>query len=213
LTGIRQLGEMLLRGRVPDEARRQEYYGRITQESARLSRLVENLLQAAQLDEGRRQQRAERIETTAWLQAVIEETRTQPAMRHATIEGDIPKGLPALMGDRQALSSAMHNLIDNAVKYSPGGAPVRIEARREGNHLAIHVRDSGVGMSDEDRRHVFERFRRGRDPITQQIKGSGLGLSLVHDIVRAQGGHIACESRFGQGTTFSIRLAATRDEG
>lgn len=211
LTGIRQLGEMLVRGRVPDETRRHEYYERITQESARLSRLVENLLQAAQIDEGRRPYRVERIDTTAWLRAVIEEARTQPALRHATIEAEIPARLPALTGDQQALSSALHNLIDNAVKYSPAATPVRVEAQGHDGRLAICVHDRGVGMSDDDRRHVFERFRRGCDPITRQVKGSGLGLSLVHDIVRAHGGQVECESRLGQGTTFRIRLAAAPD--
>ena len=209
LTGIRQLGEMLLRGRVPDEARRLEYYARITHESDRLGRLVENLLQAAQLDEGRQHFRRERIDTAAWLRNVVEDARTQLAHRHAVIEADIPAELPSLVGDREALTSALSNLLDNAVKYSPPAAPVRCEAREHDGLVTICVRDCGAGMSEEDRAHAFERFRRGRSTITEQVKGTGLGLSLVHDIVVAHGGRVDCDSRLGEGTTFSIRLAAS----
>jgi signal transduction histidine kinase len=209
LTGIRQLGEMLLRGRVPDESRRHEYYERITRESDRLSRLVENLLDVAQIDAGRKQYRFEPLDTSAWLRRVVDEARTNPAHRQTRIETRIPDALPPLTGDREALSSAVHNLLDNAVKYSPGADAVWCEAEVSDGRITIRVRDHGVGMSDDDRRHVFERFRRGRGPITEQVKGTGLGLSLVDHIVRAHGGRVECDSRLGEGTTFSIHFAAS----
>jgi signal transduction histidine kinase len=209
LTGIRQLGEMLLRGRVPDEGRRLEYYERITRESDRLSRLVENLLDVAQIDAGRKQYRFEPLDTGAWLRRVVDEARTSPAHRQTKIETRIPDALPPLTGDREALSSAVHNLLDNAVKYSPGADAVWCEAEASDGQVTIRVRDRGVGMGDDDRRHLFERFRRGRGPITEQVKGTGLGLSLVDHIVRAHGARIECDSRLGEGTTFSIHFPAS----
>ncbi len=214
LTGIRQLGEMLLRGRVPDEGRRQEYYERITRESDRLSRLVENLLDLAQIDAGRRQYRFEPLDTSAWLRSVVDEARTNPSHRQTTIEARIPDALPPLRGDREALSTALHNLLDNAVKYSPGADAVWCEADACAGGITIRVRDKGVGMSDDDRRVAFERFRRGDGPINEQVKGTGLGLSLVDHIVRAHGGRVDCDSRLGEGTTFSIHLSASpADQG
>lgn len=209
LTGIRQLGEMLQRGRVPDEARRQEYYERITRESDRLSRLVENLLDLAQIDAGRRQYRFEPLDTSTWLRSVVDEARTNPSHRQTTIEARIPDALPPLRGDREALSTAVHNLLDNAVKYSPGAEAVWCEAEARADSVTIRVRDRGVGMTEDDRRVAFERFRRGDGPITEQVKGTGLGLSLVDHIVRAHGGRVECESRLGEGTTFSIHLSAS----
>jgi signal transduction histidine kinase len=213
LTGIRQLGEMLLRGRVADAARRHEYYERITREADRLSRLVENLLDVAQIDAGGKQYRSERLETSTWLRGVVADARTNPAHRQTRIEALIPEVLPAVTGDREALSSAVHNLLDNAVKYSPGADTVWCEATASNGQVTIRVRDRGVGMSDDDRRHACERFRRGNGPITEQVKGTGLGLSLVDHIVRAHGGQVEFESRLGEGTTASIHLSASPDPG
>ena len=204
---------MLQRGRVSDETRRQEYYERITRESDRLSRLVENLLDLAQIDAGRRQYRFEPLDTSAWLRRVVEEARTNPAHRQTTIEALIPDALPPVRADRDALSTALHNLLDNAVKYSPGADRVWCEAEARADAVTIRVRDRGVGMSDDDRRVAFERFRRGDGSITEQVKGSGLGLSLVDHIVRAHGGRVECESRLGEGTTFTIHLSASADSG
>jgi len=210
LTGIRQLGEMLLRGRVPDEDRRQEYYERITRESDRLSRLVENLLDVAQIDAGRRQYRFGPVDTSAWLRSVVDEARANPSHRQTTIEASIPDALPPLRADREALGTALHNLLDNAIKYSPGADAVWCEAEARADAITIRVRDRGVGMSDNDRRVAFDRFRRGAGPITEHVKGTGLGLSLVNHIVRAHGGRVECDSRLGEGTTFSIHLSASQ---
>jgi two-component system sensor histidine kinase SenX3 len=139
---------------------------------------------------------------------VVDEARANPAHRQTKIETHIPDALPPLLGDCAALGSAVHNLLDNAVKYSPGADAVWCEAEVSDDGLTIRVRDHGVGMSEDDRRHAFERFRRGRGPITEQVKGTGLGLSLVDHIVRAHGGRIECDSRLGAGTTISIHFSA-----
>jgi signal transduction histidine kinase len=213
LTGIRQLAELLMRGRVPSEERRQEYYERITREGDRLSRLVENLLDFSRMEDGRREYRFEPLDPSPWLHGLADEARSQLADGHVAIVATIPDTLPPLLADHAALSSAVHNLIDNAVKYSPGCDTVWLDADARNGHVTIRVRDLGVGISEDDRQHMFEKFYRGHSDITRQVQGAGLGLSLVDHIVRAHGGQVECESRPGDGTTFAIVLPRVAARG
>jgi signal transduction histidine kinase len=206
LTGIRQLGELLMRGRVSSEERRQEYYECITRESDRLSRLVENLLDFSRMEGQRKEYQFEPLDPSPWLRHLVDEARSQFADGHVTIVASIPDTLPPLLADPAALSSAVHNLIDNAVKYSPGRDTVWLEADAQSSRVTIRVRDRGVGISEDDRQHIFEKFYRGHGDITRQVQGAGLGLSLVDHIVRAHGGQVECESRQDEGTTMSIHL-------
>jgi signal transduction histidine kinase len=208
LTAIRQLGELLARGRVPTEGRRQEYYERITGEADRLARLVENILEFSQMEDGRRPYHFERLDTVRWLRSVVDETRALGVKRAVDVVATVPDSLPPLRADQAALSSAVHNLIDNAVKYSPDRDIVWLDAEARDGKVSIRVRDEGVGVSDADRRRIFEKFYRADAEITRQVKGAGLGLSLVQHIVQAHGGTVECESRVGHGTTFTIRLDA-----
>ena len=200
LTAIRQLSELLQRGRVPTEEKRQEYYALISRESGRLSRLVENLLDFSRMEDGRKQYHFDRLETTDWLRDIAS------GFERPTVTLSIPPELPPIMGDRMALTSAVDNLLDNAVKYSLHGTPVVCEAEAAGGELTIRVRDRGYGIAAEDRAHIFEKFYRGNGEISRQVKGAGVGLSLVRQIVEAHGGTVDFDSRVGEGSEFRIRL-------
>lgn len=207
LTAIRQLGEMLMRDRVP-ESRRPEYYERITRESERLGRLVENLLDFAQMEEGRKRYHLQPLDTADWLRRTVYEFQSVREGHAATVKATIPPSLPALRADAAALGCAIHNLLDNAIKYSPGADTVWLDAEGDSSCVTIRVRDRGVGIAESDRRQIFEKFFRVNGEITRQVKGAGLGLSLVHHIVAAHNGRIECESQPGHGTTFTIHLTA-----
>jgi signal transduction histidine kinase len=206
LTAIRQLCEMLTRGRVPGEERRQEYYQLIGREGDRLARLVENVLDFSRVEAGRKQYRFEPLDAGLWLSAVVSDFQSQLG-NSVTIEARIPDSLPRVLADHEALASAVTNLLDNAVKYSPDSDRVWIEAENGGGSLTIRVRDRGVGIAEADRQHIFEKFYRGGE-LAEQVKGAGLGLSLVKHIVQAHGGRVEFLSSPGQGTTFSIHLKA-----
>ena len=122
------------------------------------------------------------------------------------IETRIPETLPSLMGDQEALASVIANLIDNAIKYSPAPQPVRLSASVMDGWLSISVSDQGRGISLHDQHSIFERFYRGGNGSTREVKGVGLGLALVKHIVNAHGGEISVESQLGQGSTFTVRL-------
>ena len=207
LAGIHQLGEMLRDGRVKDERRRQEYYEMIVSESRRLRRLVENLLDFSRMEEGRKQYHSELLETAPWLRRVVEDFQAEVAQTGYTVAASIPDEMPAIQGDRDALATAVHNLLDNAVKYSPDSRTVRLEAAANGQVLSIAVRDHGAGIREEDRRHIFEKFYRGGE-LAQQVKGAGLGLALVKHIVTAHGGTVDFQSKHGEGSTFAVHLKA-----
>jgi signal transduction histidine kinase len=206
LTGIRQLGEMLLRGRWKNEQRRQEYYQMIVRESDRLTRLVENLLDFSRMEEGHQQYDLEPVEPTQWLQKLVEAFQSEVADENMSIVASIPGELPVLSADREALTCAVHNLLDNAVKYSGDSKTVWLDAEAENGRLSIQVRDRGLGIPEEDQKHIFEKFFRGGGEISRQVKGAGLGLSLVKQIVTTHGGSVQFNSLAGQGSRFSIHL-------
>jgi signal transduction histidine kinase len=208
LTGIRHLGEMLLDGRTTDLEKQRSYFRMIVQESDRLTRLVENILDFSQMEEGRKEYQFEPLSPSPWLRKLAADFETEIAASGTAVEADIQDGLPPISADKEALGSAVHNLLDNAVKYSPGTKMVRIAAASSGGEVRISVRDRGVGISEQDRKLIFDRFYRAGGEISKRVKGAGLGLSLVKHIVTAHGGTVECESRLGEGSTFTIRLPA-----
>jgi signal transduction histidine kinase len=107
--------------------------------------------------------------------------------------------------DPARIEQTLTNLVSNAIKYSPRGGEVRIDARVEAGRAAVAVVDQGIGMSREDRAHLWEPFRRG-GASTGAIPGTGLGLSIAKRIVEAHGGEIAVQSEPGVGSTFSLKL-------
>jgi signal transduction histidine kinase len=208
LTGIRQLGGMLLDGRVTDSAKQQGYFSMIVQESDRLARLVENILDFSRMEEGRREYRFEPLDPTPWLRKLAADFEAEIAATGTAVETNIPDELPVVSADREALGSAVRNLLDNAVKYSPGANTVWLDAAAEGGEIRIDVRDRGVGISEDDQKHIFDRFYRAEGEISKRVKGAGLGLSLVRYIVTAHGGTVECRSKVGEGSTFAIHLPA-----
>jgi len=213
LTGISQLSELLVGGHVTDDTRRQQYYELIHSESRRLSRLVEQVLDFARMEDGRKEYRLARVETSGWVRSVADEFRQTPASQSKTVATSVAEGLPPLMMDAQAMAGAIHNLLDNAVKYSPGRDTVWLDASATagGASVAISVRDEGIGIPPEEQRHLFDRFFRGRQ-LADAVAGTGLGLSLVKHVVSAHGGKISVASTPGKGTTVTMLLPGFRNQ-
>ena len=206
LTSIRQLAEMLHSGRVPSEERRQKYYDVLLEQSERLSLLIDNVLNFAKMEEGRKEFIFEQTDMKSLLENLV--SSIQERVRHAgfDIHLEIENPLPTIMADRDAIMQAVNNLIDNAIKYSRKVKNVEVRAFKEDNSLAIIIKDFGIGIKKEDRDKIFDRFYRGGDELTRTVKGSGLGLTLVKQIVEAHKGSVQVESEPGQGSTFSIKL-------
>jgi signal transduction histidine kinase len=212
LTSIRQLAEMLQTGRVPSEERRQQYYDVLLQQSERLTLLTDNILSLAKIEEGRAEFAFETTGITALLTSVV--SSFQERVRHEgfDIELKIQGQTPLVSADRASLSQAITNLIDNAIKYSGDSRKVVVGASADEQSVVIVVRDFGVGIKKEDIDKVFERFFRGGDELTRTVKGSGLGLTLVKEIVEAHRGKIIVESEPGKGSVFSILLPLSQEK-
>jgi signal transduction histidine kinase/tetratricopeptide (TPR) repeat protein len=206
LTSIRQLAEMLQSGRVPSEERRQQYYDVLLEQSERLALLTDNILSLAKIEEGRAEFKFEMTDVSALVAKIV--SSFQERVRHEGFDIALKDQgpIPPVAVDRTALSQAITNLIDNAIKYSADSRKVVVGACVEAQSLVITVQDFGVGINKEDIERVFERFFRGGDELTRTVKGSGLGLTLVKEIVGAHSGKVQVESEPGKGSLFSIRL-------
>jgi signal transduction histidine kinase len=206
LTSIRQLAEMLQTGRVPSEERRQQYYDVLLEQSERLTLLTDNVLNLARIEEGRKEYHFETVDIATLVTEIV--TAIQDRVRHEGffIEVKLEEALPPILADKAAITQAVSNLMDNAIKYSDKEKKVKVGTFVEGQNLVIAVEDFGVGIKKEEIDKVFERFYRGGDELTRTVKGSGLGLTLVKEIVEAHGGTVQVESESGKGSTFSIRL-------
>jgi signal transduction histidine kinase len=138
--------------------------------------------------------------------ATVRDLRAQPAYASRRIDVQGPTAGCAIVGDEAALSLALRNLLDNALKYSPAAGSVRVGWRRAGDHAVVAVADEGPGIPAAERAAIFQKFVRGRSAISSRVPGSGVGLSMAQRIAVAHGGSIAVESEPGRGSTFSLRL-------
>lgn len=208
LTSIRQLAEMLQAGSVPSEERRQRYYDVIVEQSVRLSSLVTNILDVARIEEGRKDFRFETVDVAELVDEVVSAAEHQWRHEGFVVRAEVERPLPAIQADRSSVGQAVSNLIDNAIKYSGDAREVNVRAYAGDGLVTIAVQDQGIGIKEEERDRVFERFYRGGDALTRSVKGSGLGLTLVEQIVQAHHGSVRVDSQVGRGSTFSITLPA-----
>ncbi len=206
LASLCQLSELLADGRVPGEEHRQEYYRGLLRESLRLHRLVEGLLDFGRMEAGAREYRFESLETSALVRGVAEEFAHEVSEQGYGVEIIVNENLPRVRGDREALSRALRNLLENAVKYSPACKTVWLEAACRNGLVAICVRDRGLGIAPNEQKQIFKKFVRAASAEAAGVKGTGLGLAMVDHIVRAHGGEVRLESQPGFGSTFTVVL-------
>src|SRR5262245_62071688 len=208
LSVIRMFGETLEMGRVTDEARRQEYYGLIARESERLSRLIENVLDFARIEGGRRTYAIVPTAVEPVIRDAIEAFGHALASEGFKVVLRVPSDLPEIPMDGEAVGQALANLVDNAIKYSGELKSLTVEARLVGGELALSVTDAGVGIPRDEQGRSFEKCDRAGRSETQGRRGSGVGLTLVRHIAEAHRGRVTVESTPGQGSCFTLWLPA-----
>jgi signal transduction histidine kinase len=208
LSVIRMFGETLEMGRVRDESQRQEYYRVIARESERLSRLIENVLDFARIEGGRRAYTLAPTAVEPVVRDALDAFEHPLASEGFKVEVRVPSDLPDVRMDGEAVAQALANLLDNAIKYSGDRKALLVEARRVGGELAISVADEGIGIAPEEQGKVFEKFYRAGRSETQGRRGSGVGLALVRHIAEAHGGRVTLESTLGAGSRFTLWLPA-----
>jgi signal transduction histidine kinase len=200
------MAEMLVRGRVPSPERQQKYYTTILQQSERLSHLIDNILDFTKMEEGHKIFRFEKADIVPVVKEIVELFRELTANVGFHISLTIPENLPDIVFDREAIEQVIYNLIDNACKYSHESKTIDVQLFLAGNNIIISVRDYGVGIRKEDQEKIFSRFYRAGEELTQSVKGSGIGLAIVKQIVEAHHGEIDVESEFGKGSRFTVSI-------
>jgi len=203
---IRYLSEMLDGGRVKGEERKKIYYGKISKESERLSRLIENMLDFSKIEAGIKEYKFEDLSVEEMVKDVSDRFKQYMAGKKMTLECEIQDHLPAVRADKEAISRALFNLLDNAVKYSGNNPVIHLRAFLKEEAVFLEVQDTGAGISKDDQKKVFEKFYRSSHPASKSIEGSGIGLTLVDHIVKAHGGRVTIESDLGQGTRVTLKL-------
>lgn len=196
--------ETLEMGRVPTEARRQEYYRIIQQETERLSHLVNNILNFSRIEAGKKQYHFQKLNLNETVEKVLSTYRFHLENEGFALDTQLNPHIPAIEGDPEALAEAFINLLDNGVKYSETDKRIEVRSGMENGSVYLEVRDHGIGIAPEDRQKIFEKFHRISDALVHNTKGSGLGLTLVKHIVEAHRGHIELDSKPGKGSCFRL---------
>ena len=211
LASIRVFAELLRLGRVRTPEKIQEYGEYIEAESRRLSGLINNILDFSRIESGRKTYDFTVSDLGEVVASVLKsfEIRLAPEGFQIRFQGPASP-LPPVEMDPDAISQAVHNLLDNAVKYSGESKEILVRLFREDDSAVIAVEDRGIGIARAEQDRIFERFHRVSTGLVHDVKGSGLGLSIVHHIVQAHRGKVTVQSEIGKGSVFSIHLPLRR---
>lgn len=187
------------------------FASRMQNEAKRLADLVQEIIDLSRLQSSDPLQKAFSVEIIDVVQEAVDQAQFSSEQRGITVEiGDIENA--TVIGDRDQLITAVHNLVENAVNYSPENTKVSIVTRRNGNLAEISVTDQGIGIADSDLNRIFERFYRVDPARSRMTGGTGLGLSIVKHIALNHGGDVKVWSKIGVGSTFTLQLPIAGDE-
>ena len=207
-------GENLADGIVKDVHQVRDYGRLIKNEGRRLTEMVEEALEFAGAERGRVTHDLQLVDVRLVIDDALSSCAAQIGEGGFHIERFVEADVPPVLGDPRALVRVVQNLLSNAMKYSGGNHGIEIRARRsidkQGHEtVAITIEDHGLGIDSRDLPRIFEPFYRGREAVTTQTRGNGLGLNLVKRIVEAHGGTVAVESTIGHGSSFTLHLPAS----
>ena len=209
LTSIRMFSELLAEGRVTDTTKQRSYLNIITAEAARLTRLINNVLDFSRMESGEKKYNIQPCDLTEVVRSTAETFRPHLEANGFKFDCELPEAKISVRGDADALSQIIVNLLSNAEKYSNGGKEITLQLAQKQSplpHVEMKVLDRGPGVPRGSEEKVFEKFYRAQDSLGSGIQGSGLGLTIARQIARAHGGDVVYEPRDGGGSCFVLRL-------
>ncbi|MBN1350710.1 HAMP domain-containing histidine kinase [candidate division KSB1 bacterium] len=210
---IRMFSEMLELDRVQNEQKKMEYYRIISNESARLTQMINNILDFSHIEAGQKAFNMKPAHLSTIIENVLKSYRFHLERKGFSITTNIAESLPAIRIDKEAISQAFINLLDNAVKYSDKTKSITIQLHQMENTQVLTVKDEGIGIEKSQQKKIFEKFYRASDSLVPDTKGSGLGLTLVKYIMDYHGGKIALDSAKGKGCAISLIFSLSENIG
>jgi len=192
--------------------RQRRYASNIQTSGKMLLGMINDILDLAKIESGKMEVRIEDFSIRDVCEALANLTRPMADRKNIALECRLEEAIPLLRQDPGKVRQILYNLLSNAIKFTPEGGRVTLRARTDGRYVVLEVEDTGIGIAEEDRETVFEKFRQAKVPgqednvLTREHQGTGLGLSIVRELTRLLGGEIHLKSQLGQGSTFTIRL-------
>ena len=206
IASMRALVDRLQAGHVPDGARMQRYFDVVSGELQRLTRLVNNVLDFSRIEEGRRVYSPLETDLAGLVRELVATFEAGATAKGFAVETAIAPDIPKVRVDRDSISQALLNLLDNAVKYSETDKRIAVDVRRNSHFVRISVADHGAGIGAHEVSKIFEKFYRSPEATERGVTGLGLGLSLVEHVMSSHGGRVTVESQPGSGSTFVLSI-------
>jgi signal transduction histidine kinase len=217
MTSIKGYADLMLMGAAGELSDPQNRYLQVIKSNAdRLHELVNDLLDISRIETGRTKLDLRPLDIAQIVNQVISEHvqgLIQAKEKHLQVTADMKAALPLVNGDQTAVIQILTNLLDNALNYTLADGEIQIKAEARDNYVYISVKDSGIGITEENQAKIFDRFFRAEDQIVQQVRGTGLGLAIVRALVEMHGGELTVESTPNVGSTFTFNLPIVVEDG
>jgi signal transduction histidine kinase len=168
--------------------------------------MVSEMLSVAEIEAGSLKLHGGDVRLDALFERLRAEVEPMAEQKQIKLAFDLPPKFPVIYGDIDKLVLALHNLIGNAIKYTPAGGQVTISMRADGTRVTVEVADTGIGVRPEEHERIFDRFYRAKDPRVSKITGTGLGLALSREVARIHGGDVTVQSEIDKGSTFTLTV-------
>ncbi len=211
LTNIRLYVETALVDGDDDPAVRAKALNVINEESRRLERIVSDILSVSEIEAGSFKIERDDVRLDVLLEQLKADYEPQAAEKQIKLTFDLPPKLPVLQADRDKVALALHNLIGNALKYTPKGGRVTVHVTVAGSRISIEVTDTGIGINPAETEKIFEKFYRAKNVQDANITGSGMGLTLAREVIRLHGGDIVVRSEPDKGSSFTLMLPLSEE--
>lgn len=214
LTNMRLYIDSLIEDGDEDPVKRASALNVISQEARRLERIVGDMLSVSEIEAGQLRIQEGDVRLDQMFSEVEADFREQAQQKDIRLAFDLPPKMPVIRGDRDKIVIAVHNLVGNAIKYTPAGGEVSVRVVDAASgaagpgEVSVHVKDNGIGIKPEEQEKIFDKFYRAKDKRITGITGTGLGLALAREIARLHGGDITIESQIDRGSTFTLHLPA-----
>lgn len=208
LTSIRLFAQTLREPRPLTDEQRRQCLEMLDQESERLSIMIGRLLDFGRMEAGKMVYHRQPESVGAVVDSALRAFEPIRLREHVTLATSVAPDLPPILADREMLSQALLNLLQNAAKYAGDAGAIDLVCQAENGHVTLSVADKGPGIPRRERSRIFERFYRIDDRLSRKQEGSGLGLAIVRHVVQAHGGQVVVRNRAEGGAEFSISLPA-----